>query len=487
MSREPISRRRALGLATVGAAAVVGGVAGWATGVGAPGGRLQPGPAAQPFAEPEVLAARDGVLDVQLTAAAGAQLAGRQTSALGFNNASPGPTLRVHPGELLRVRLINQLDQPTNLHTHGLHVSPERNGDNPFVTVDPGASFDYAFRIPNTHPAGTFWYHPHHHGFVANQIFGGLAGALLIDGGPDLPVDRERVLLITDTTLNSSGQVIPAGPMEKMMGREGELVLVNGQHQPAVQAAYGASERWRVINGCVSRVLSLRIEDHRLTHVAADGYFLPAPVDRDRVVLSPGNRADVVVRPAAVGDYKLITDPHDRGSPGMGGMGSTSRGPITLATLSVSGPPERAVRLPSTLPAPPAPPGPVVRQRALTFAMGMGMGMGMGEMAFTIDGRAFDPQRVDQTVRLGTTEEWLVSNISPMEHSFHLHVWPFQVIEDSTGTPPDAALQDVVRLPARGWVRLRIHFADFPGRSVYHCHTLDHEDAGMMATIQVDR
>ncbi|MCA1671551.1 MAG: multicopper oxidase family protein, partial [Actinobacteria bacterium] len=334
-------------------------------------------------------------------------------------------------------------------------------------------------------PAGTFWYHPHHHGYVADQIFGGLAGALLVDRGPDLPTGRERVLLITDTTLDSSGQLIPASAMEQMMGRQGEWVLVNGQRQPAASATSGASERWRIINGCVSRVLSLHLESHRLTQVAVDGYFLPAPIDRDRVVLSPGNRADVVVHPAAAGDYQLITDPHDRGSPGMGGMGgtSTSRGPITLATLSVSGPPERPVRLPATLPAPPAPPGPVTRQRALTFAMGMGM----GGMSFTIDGRTFDPQRVDQTALLGTTEEWLISNTTPMEHSFHLHVWPFQVIEDSIGTPRQGTLQDVVLLPAHGWVRLRIHFADYPGRSVYHCHTLDHEDAGMMATIQVNR
>ncbi|MGH4026256.1 MAG: multicopper oxidase family protein [Pseudonocardiaceae bacterium] len=491
MNLEPISRRRMLGLAAVGAVAVAGGAAGWAAGVGVPRSRLRLGPAAQPLAEPEVLTGRDGVLDVELTAAAGVALAGRDTFASGFNGSSPGPTLRVRPGELLRVRLVNQLDQPTNLHTHGLHVSPERNGDNPFVVVDPGASFDYAYRIPATHPAGTFWYHPHHHGYVADQIFAGLAGALLVDDGPDLPVGRERVLLITDTTLGSSGQVITASPMERMMGREGELVLVNGQHQAMLTARPGASERWRIINGCVSRVLSLRLAGHRPTQVAADGYFLPAPVDRDRVVLSPGNRADVVIHPAAAGDYPLITDPHPRGTPGMGGMGrmdtaSAGRGPVTLATLRVTGSPQRPARLPVTLPAPLAPAGPVVRQRALTFAMGM-RGMGMGGMTFTIDGRSFDPHRVDQTVRLGSTEEWVLSNTSPLEHSFHLHVWPFQVIGGSAGTPPQGTLQDVVVVPARGWVRLRIRFADYPGRSVYHCHTLDHEDAGMMATIQVDR
>jgi len=106
-------------------------------------------------------------------------------------------------------------------------------------------------------------------------------------------------------------------------------------------------------------------------------------------------------------------------------------------------------------------------------------------MSFTIDGRTFDPRRNDQTVRLGTTEDWTITNTSSMEHPFHLHVWPFRVLADSTPTPRTATLQDVVVLPARGWVRLRIPFTDYPGRTVYHCHTADHEDAGMMATIDV--
>ena len=124
-------------------------------------------------------------------------------------------------------------------------------------------------------------------------------------------------------------------------------------------------------------------------------------------------------------------------------------------------------------------------QRQLTFAAGMGAGMGMGGMRFTIDGRTFDPSRDDQTVTLGATEEWTVVNTSPMDHPFHLHAWPFQVAAASTGTPPTGVRQDVVLIPARGWVRLRIPFTDYAGRSVYHCHILDHEDRGMMGTINV--
>ena len=106
-------------------------------------------------------------------------------------------------------------------------------------------------------------------------------------------------------------------------------------------------------------------------------------------------------------------------------------------------------------------------------------------MSFTIDGRTFDTGRDDQAVQLDTIEEWTVANDSPMHHPFHLHAWPFHVLAASPGTPPTGVRQDVVLIPARGWVRLRIPFTDYPGRSVYHCDILDHEDLGMMATVNV--
>jgi FtsP/CotA-like multicopper oxidase with cupredoxin domain len=494
MTRKPISRRRALALLGLGTASVAAGATGWATGLGTPGGtRLKPAGAGQTLGQPELLASRDGVLDVTLTAAPGVRLAGHDTSAWGFNGTSPGPTLRVRPGDLLRVRLMNHLDQPTNLHTHGLHVSPQGKGDNPFVTVEPGGSFDYAIAIPANHPTGTFWYHPHHHGTVADQIYAGLAGALLVDGETDLPVTADMVLLVTDTTLDGAGHVATPSLAAKMMGREGDLVLVNGQHQPVITAAPGAVQRWRVINGCTSRVLSLRLESHRLTQIALDGVYLPTPADRDQVVLAPGNRADLLIHPTSGGRYTLVSEPYDRGSTAMmsgmgmgrGRDGTTTGGPVTLATLTVSGPATTSPTLPATLPAPVAPQGPVAGRRQLTFAMGMGMGMGMSGMSFTIDGRTFDPDRDDQTVTLGTTEEWTVLNTSPMDHPFHLHAWPFHVTAASAGTPPTGVQQDVVLIPAQGWVRLRIPFTDHPGRSVYHCHILDHEDRGMMGTITV--
>ena len=253
---------------------------------------------------------------------------------------------------------------------------------------------------------------------VADQIFGGLAGALLVappGPDPDVAVAQDRVLLVTDTTLDGVGGLVEVSAMDRVMGRQGELVLVNGQHQPTIPAAPGATQRWRIVNGWVSRVLSIRLDAHQLVRVAQDGRFLPAPVAADRVMLAPGNRADVIVRPTGTGRFSLIADAVDRGSMGgmMGGSAASS-GPVTLATMVTAGAPVTAPSLPAALPAEAPAAGPVTGRRRIAFQMGMGT----GGMAFSIDGRTFGPERYDQTVTLGAIEEWTIDNPGPLAHPF---------------------------------------------------------------------
>lgn len=434
--------------------------------------------------QPVLLDSSHGRLEVELTAAAGVRLAGRDTRALGYNTISPGPTLRVRPGDELAVRLTNHLDQPTNLHTHGLRVSPQANGDNPFVRIDPGASFDYLIRVPKDHPSGTFWYHPHHHGMVTDQIFGGLAGALLVEPlpgqPPDLAAATDQVLVVTDITLTDDGRVATPSTMDRNMGRQGQLVLINGQHHPTIPVDHDEVQRWRIINACVSRVLVLRLQGHQLLQIAHDGTFLSELTPKDQVVLGPGNRADVLVRPTTPGHYELTAEPFQRGS--MDGKPIVSEF-AALATMAVSDKTAMPMSLPGPLPVETPSDGPVVAHRQIAFQMSMGAA---GEAAtFLIDGRTFDPDRDDQATTLGAIEEWTITNTTQMAHPFHLHVWPFTVLANSDGTTPLGVAQDVVLVPAQGWVRLRIPFTRFAGRSVYHCHILDHEDLGMMATVNV--
>jgi FtsP/CotA-like multicopper oxidase with cupredoxin domain len=452
------------------------------------GGSSAGGTTGDELAQPEVLLSGGGRLALTLSAVAGrAQLAGRSVECLSYNGSVPGPTLRVRAGDRITLDLENRLGESTNLHVHGLQVSPIGNSDNVFVEVKDGDTFRYEYEIPKDHPAGTFWYHPHLHHAVADQLWGGLAGAIVVerDDSPMLDVQQERVLVVTDVSLDGD-RIAQASTPDRMLGREGDLVLVNGQLEPVVRVTPGGHEHWRVINACCSRFLRLRLEGAELRQVAGDVGLLGAPTSVEEVLLAPGNRADLLVRVPAAGTHELVAEPVDRGDVGMGGMmggGARSTGPVTLLRVDARGDATAAPTLPARLAElDDLRDVEVDQKRVLTFAMGMGMGRGM---SFTIDGKTFDPERVDQSVRLGTVEEWTIHNTSPMDHPFHLHVWPMNVVARG-GRPVEgpAEWKDVVIVPARTNVTVRMRIKDFPGRTVYHCHILDHEDLGMMGLVE---
>ena len=491
----PLTRRQLLALGAAGAGAAAAGGAGlwWTSG----GGETLGG--GRDLVQPEVLTGRDGVLDLALEAApARVRVGAREAHVQAFNGSLPGPTLRVRPGDTIRVAMANGLEAPTNLHVHGLHVSPEDNGDNPFVSIEPGGSFDYEFVLPDDHPPGTYWYHPHRHGHVADQLAAGLYGAIVVEDPDPVPVARERVLVVSDLTLDDSGNLAEVSPPQRMMGREGETVLVNGQVRPRAGAAPGERELWRVVNACPSRYLRLTLDGQTLRLLGRDVGRLPEPVELTEVTLAPGNRVELLVD-TREGASALTAAPVDRGSMdgmmggAMPGDGPGTDEPIELLTLEVTG--DRAAD------AGPVPPGPALRdlreepiaaRRTLDFAMGMGgtggmMGGSRGPgrmMSFTIDGREFDAERTDQRVRVGTVEEWTLTNSSPMDHPVHLHVWPMQVVAEAGQEVSGPRWQDVVNVPAFGEVTVRVAFDDFGGRTVYHCHILDHEDLGMMGTVE---
>ena len=492
-----ISRRVVLGWAAIGLGGIVTGVAGCGVDSrvpsGSPPATTPPGiappgiaPSAE-LAEPPVLRSENGLLEVSLTAAVGqTKLAGRTVRAAGYDGRVPGPTLRVRPGDRMVITLRNALAETTNLHTHGLHVSPQGNGDNPFVAIEPGESFTYEIALPADHPPGVFWYHPHHHGMVADQVFAGLFGAIVVEDVDAIPVTRERLLVISDVTITRAGAVASAGPADRMMGREGEDVLVNGQVRPVLNARPGERERWRVVNACVSRFLDLRLPGQDLTLLGLDGGRVPSPARVDAVLLAPGNRADLVVEMRS-GWSLLQAEPVDRGAPMGMMMGSRPvASVVTLADVVVDGDVAGALDPVPTAPAPvDLSATPVARTREITLGMGMGPGMGGGMMSFTIDGKEFDPGRTDLAVALGDVEEWTLVNSSPMDHPFHLHVWPMQVIRIGSQAPSAPTWLDVVNVPAGQSTVVRVAFDRHPGRTVYHCHILDHEDLGMMGVIEV--
>ncbi|MEO0541926.1 MAG: multicopper oxidase domain-containing protein, partial [Cyanobacteria bacterium P01_A01_bin.105] len=257
------------------------------------------------------IVSQDGLLELSLTARTLARV-DEPTELLTYNAQSPGPVLEARAGDTVRLTLINRLETPTNLHHHGLHISPQV--DNVFLEVPPGERHTYEFQIPANHPAMTGWYHPHSHLNVAPQVFGGLAGALIIRGElddiPELQQAEEALLVLQDFGATPS---VPHA-LGRRWGREGILQLANGQRNPVVPVGQNGLLRLRLVNASASRIYRLRLQDHPWFLMATDRGAIAAPTALDTLVLAPGERAEVLI-PAQQepGDYRLLSLPYDRG------------------------------------------------------------------------------------------------------------------------------------------------------------------------------
>jgi FtsP/CotA-like multicopper oxidase with cupredoxin domain len=444
------------------------------------------------------------VLEVLLTAQTGALfLAERRARLYNYNGSVPGPRLEVRSGEHLRIRFTNRLPELTNLHLHGLHVSPTGNADNVFLEIPPGESQVYEYSIPPDHRGGTYWYHPHVHHLIARQVWAGLAGLLIVRGElddiPEIRDANEEFLVLKDFSLDANGDLLTPDPTPQIMqGREGDLVLVNGEFNPTFRIPKDGLLRLRFLNASVARYYRLQLEDHPMYQIATDGGPIAEPFEMRELLLAPGERAEVLVRGSRPpGRYRLMNLPYRRFNMGMmarrGMMGSacmmgeassSSDQPTVLATLQYQQG-GRVVPLPRRLiPVESLPEATEKRQFVFSHRM-----MRTDSDIFTINGVPFDPERTDTIVKVGTVEEWELVNGGGMmmdfDHPFHIHTNAFQLVSENGRKPFFSAWKDVVNVPMGGSVRIRIPFQDFSGRTVYHCHILDHEDLGMMAVIEM--
>ncbi len=431
-----------------------------------------------------------GLLELDLESSLRQMKVGGQTiDLLAYNGQIPGPRLEAQPGDTVRIRFQNNLSNPTNLHYHGLHIPPTGKADNVFRRIDSGEQVTYEFSIPQSHLGGLAYYHPHLHGYVADQVLGGLGGIFVIRGPldniPEIQRAEEIFLFLKDFVVESRGSM-----MGRMAGREGDLVTVNGQVNPSFSMPAGGLARLRLVNASNARFYRLALEQHPFYLIATDGYPLSAPVEVSELLLSPGERAEVLVQMhQKTGQYRLLNLPYSRGQMGMMGRGRMRSGmmgnrnqtsPQVLATLRYSGQvqpqrlPQQLIEV-ETLPEPKT-----VRQFALNHGMVPGQGM-----VFVINGKSFDPQRMDTEVVLDTVEDWDIINTGVMDHPFHLHTNSFQVVARNGQPVPYRAWKDTVLVPTGEVVRIRIPFKDYPGKTVYHCHILDHEELGMMGTIEM--
>jgi bilirubin oxidase len=444
-------------------------------------GRPPVGAAGALAARPQ--AANQRTVELTLTAAP-TQLAlrsGERTNVLAYNGQVPGPTLELREGDRVVVHFQNELAEPSTIHWHGLQLAFDADGS-PFHPVPPGGRHDYVFTIqPGT--AGTYWYHPHPHHRTGEQVARGLYGAIIIRAADDpLPASLpERLLVLSDNrfgpnnTLDLPDPRSARGRIDAENGREGDVLFVSGRVMPTIDIRSGEVQRWRVINASAARVYRLALAGHEFLHVGSDGGLFERPVPRREIVLGVGERAELLVRGTAAPGSRTVlqTLAYDRYIPQTRPDGWDR--PRDLLVLQYAAKrPMAPVALPARLrPVPALDTARATATRVMVLTQHL------------INGQAMDMERVDVQARLGATEIWEVENLVGMDHPFHLHGFQFQVL-DRDGVPePYRSWKDVVNVPKHETARFIVRYDRFPGKWMYHCHILDHEDHGMMGVLEV--
>ncbi|MBS2012912.1 MAG: multicopper oxidase family protein [Deltaproteobacteria bacterium] len=397
-----------------------------------------------------------------------------ETAVWSFGGSIPGPLLDAKVGDRVIVHFKNSLPEPTTIHWHGIRLPAAMDGTLAMqAPIAPGASFDYAFTLKD---AGLYWYHPHVRSDV--QVQKGLYGAIRVRGPAEPTVGDERVLVLDDVRLKDDGSLSEyLDDNAKMMGREGNTLLVNGVANASIPVRAGATTRLRLVNAANGRFFNLRLPGHTWRVIGTDGGFVAAPYDTERLLIAPGERYDVmvIVNGAPSAELDLLNEPYERGH--ASGHAPTT----TLAKVKISGEAPLAGRtLPGAFP-------PIERLPPAPSAVPLSLDEATrnGELVFTVNGAVF-PDVPKVMVERGGLRFLDVTNASEMDHPFHLHGFFFQVLEQS-GTPVPlerTGNKDTIIVPAKTKLRLLSRF-DEPGMWMYHCHILEHAEGGMMGEIHV--
>ncbi len=433
-----------------------------------------------------------------------------------------GPIFRVKKGQHIQVRLKNELPDPTIIHWHGLRIPEEMDG-HPRYAIEPGASYEYDFQVINR--AGTYWFHPHPHQLTAPQVYYGLAGLFIVSDDEEsalgLPSgEYDLPLVIQDRTFDSQNQMVylENGMMDQMIGFLGDKILVNGAPNANLEVKASAY-RLRLLNGSNSRIYKLAWQDGTpLRVIATDGGLLEAPVVRDYITLAPAERvelwADFSGR-ATGSEMRLVSLPFSglSGNSMMGGgmMGSSSLpngASFNILNLKIGEKGADVIPLPSRLS--------TIERHDVKDAVNQNnprsFTLAMQGMVHTINGLVFEMDAVarDETVRLGDLEIWEFANLESggggmgmgmmnmeMPHPMHIHGVQFQVLgrqitggnesaypELSAGFVDDGWKDTVLVLPGEK-VQVLVRFENYVGTFLYHCHNLEHEDAGMMRNYKI--
>jgi FtsP/CotA-like multicopper oxidase with cupredoxin domain len=448
-----------------------------------------PGAAFKDLVEISNLSTQPGVVNVNLEVKkATVNINGTNANLMTYNGIFPGPVIRVKKGDILNINFKNSLPHTTdknflnyeknhtNLHTHGWHVSPEEPSDAAHLDIPAGGTYQYQYDLSKLEPGALSFYHGHFHGLSAEQYWAGMIGVLEAEDETNLLTSYEtHIMILKDISLSGSDPVPHSMMMDYMQGKEGNIIMVNGQVNPVLSTKPGQVLRLRILNGSNARFYKLSLAGHTLQLIGTDGGLLDKPYPVTELLLAPGERADVLVKTSqTTGNYKLLSLPYSK-------HGNMQSAQITLLTL-VSGGTTVNQTIPSTI-------NPKARrlnmntgslpQRTFTLSMGQGDAY--------INGQDYDVNPYMTMSQLGTYEVWEIINNSGMDHPFHQHINPAQILSINGGDSGYASLytqipawKDTVLVPKGGSVTMLVPIMDYPGMAMFHCHIMEHEDIGMM-------
>ncbi|MEV4315384.1 multicopper oxidase domain-containing protein [Actinocrispum sp. NPDC049592] len=405
-------------------------------------------------------------------------LPGVQTNVLTFNGSFPGPTIKATKGRAIKVTVTNGGDSPAAVHLHGGNVPHDSDG-HPLDVIQPGKSRTYDY--PNAQRAGTLWYHDHAHHLESEHIYRGLAGMYLIEDrteAPTLPRGQFDIpLMFRDVALDDQGQLL----WGNFDADRRNILLVNGVPQPQLKVRRRLY-RLRLANVSNDRLMKVKLSNGaEFLQIGTDGGLMARPVRRTEIGLFPAERVDVVVdfsNVAGGSQVKLINS-----------LGENPGCTEVMAFQVTEGarrgqPDDDDASVPQKLSVLPPIGAPVMTTRKVVLSFDF------QNAVFMINGKTYDPQRVDFTVKRGSTEIWEVTNADPdpIPHSMHVHLVQFRVL-DRDGKPVEpweAYPKDTVSIPSGQTVRILIKWdSQFTGIYPFHCHFVGHSSMAMMAQVNI--
>jgi len=400
-----------------------------------------------------------------------------------YNGTVPGPLLRASVGDRVIVHFTNHLAEPTTVHWHGLRVPAAMDGTVAVQDpVQPGETFTYDFTLLD---AGTYWYHPHLHSSA--QLGYGLYAPIVVDD-PDDPVSAEDVVIVlSDLALDEAGQLDPddkSGWFGDFFGQEGELLLVNGKLEPTLRVRPGLPQRWRIINAARSRFYGLAVPGAKVDRIAGDAGLSEHPLSIEQLVLHPSERSEllVTVNETDTSTITVLSQDVNRFEIGL------TAGDLPLFHLDLN---EPATSAPAPLPAELRHfedlhlEGLATREIELSETEDGGLAINGVVFTETEEAHHEGAHTAAHVGYVGDTEIWEVNNTTEFAHPFHLHGFPFQVL-DVGGQPwPVREWKDTANIPPGQLLRFVVNYDDRPGLWMFHCHILGHANLGMMSTLDI--